>query len=463
MSAQFKKSNADHAGGRSSLGAHSNMTIRDSERSSTQGQEQNSVLGAFHGSPQSSAAVVRERNAPRFQTQTGTTSVNQTESQDPALQMSRFAIASNEEKAQTTASPAKLEHSRRKMDELADENARLRNELKALQNERATVPDVDEMLSDLITTQKELEEKKDELMRKESELLALRREVDRLSTELDGKTPQFTKMENLFKQRYKMAMENKETELLDLQQKVNRLSAELEQKAAMPKNETEVLGLRQKVSQLTTDLGEKEEQLRHKDDALTKQEVNWKAKLQDTRERLEVESRERHESMRAKMAEQQKQREDAEGRLKELQAKQHSVDPLDENRRLADSKEAATLAQVEVEKRKAEQYRQELRKLRTEHAIMSQAAEDSSRMEIDSQALQQMQASHAAELEELRRMSNFFKNNSERLSKQIKEEMATSRRLQDSVQAKNREVEDQRSLIQAQRLQIEEFRNRFSR
>lgn len=453
MSAQFKNSNADYAGGRSSLGAHSNMTIRDSE---------NSVLGAVHGNPQSSAAVIRERSAPKFQTQTGTTSANQTEIQDPAPQILGFAIASNEEKAQTTASPARLEHSRRKMDELADENTRLRNELKALRSERVALPDVDEMLSDLITTQKELEEKKSELTRKESELLALRRDVDRLSTELDEKSPQFTKMENLFKQQYKKAMENKEIELMDLQQKVNRLSAELEQKVAIPKNEADVLDLRQKVNQLTTDLEEKEEQLGHKDDALTKQDVNWKAKLHDIRERLEVESRERHESTQAKIAELQKQREDAEGLLKDLQAKQRSVGQLDEEQRLADSKEAAALAQVEVEKRKAEQYRQELRQLRTEHALMSQAAEDSSRMAVDAEALQQMQASHAAELEELRRMSNFFKNNSERLSKQIKEETATSRRLQDSVQAKDREVEDQKSLIHAQRLQIEEFRNCLS-
>lgn len=463
MRAQSKKSNADHAGKRGSLGAHSNMTIGDSEQPSTQGQERSSIPGPYHGKPQVSAAVVRERNAPKFQTRSGTTSVTQTEIPDPAPEILRFDIASNEEKAQTTASLAKVEHSRREMDELADENARLRNELKALWNERVIVPDVDEMLSDLIKTQKELEEKKEDLTRKESELLALRRDVDRLSTELDEKNPQFTKMENLFKQRYKKIMENKETELLKLRQQVNRLSAELEQKVAMPENETEVLGLRQKVSQLTTDLEEKEEQLRHKDDALTKQQVNWKAKLHDARERLEAESRERHESMRAEIAEQQKQREDAEGRLKELQAKQRSTDQLDENRRLADSKEAAALAQVEVEKRKAEQYRQELRQLRTEHAIMSQAAEESSRMEIDSQTLQQMQASHAAELEELRRMSNFFKNNSERLSKQIKEEMATSRRLQDSVQAKDRELEDQKSLIHAQKLQIEEFRTRFSR
>lgn len=463
MSAQFKDSNTDYAGGRSSLGAHSNMTIRDLERSRTQGREHNSLLGAFHGNPQASTAVVRERSAPQFQTQTGTTSVNQTEIQDPAPQILRFAIASNEEKAQTAASPARLEHSQRRMDELADENTRLRNELQALRNERVAVPDVDEMLSDLIATQKELEEKKGDLTKKECELLALRLDVVRLSTELDEKGPQFTKMENLFKQRYKKAMENKKAELMDLQQKVDRLSAELEQKVAIPKNETEVLDLRQKVSLLTTDLEEKEEQLRHKDDALTKQEVNWKAKLHDIRERLEAESRELHESMRAKIAELQKQREDAEGRLEDLQAKQRSVGEMDEKQRLADSKEAAALAQVEVEKRKAEQYRQELQQLRTEHALMSQAAEDSSRTGIDAEALQQMQASHAAELEELRRMSNFFKNNSERLSKQIKEETATSRRLQDSVQAKDREVEDQKSLIHAQRLQIEEFRNRPSR
>ena len=458
MSAQFKKSDIEHAADRASLRADTrNMTIRGSERSSTQGQEQNSVPGAFHVKAQLGAAVIGERNA-KLQ------SLNQTGIQDAEPQILEFANPSNEEKTQTTASSGKLENSRRKMDKLVDENTRLRIEIKALQNERDAAHDaLDKMLSDLLTTQKELEEKKDDTVRKETELSVWRRNVDRLSTELEEKKHQSTTMEKLSMEREKEAMEKKETELLELKQKVNRLSAELKEKVATPKDETEVLDLRRKVDKLTAELEEKEEQLRKRDNALMEQEKSWQAKLYDARERLEAKLREQHEGTRAEIAEQRMQLEKAEAQLQELQAKQRSVDEQEMNRRLAESREAALLSQVEAEKSKAERHLQELQQLRASHAAMSQTVADNRKAENDAQALQQLQASHATELEELRRLSNFFKNNSERLSRQTRELMATNRSLQDSFQAKDREIEEQASQVYVLRLQLEELQNHFSR
>ena len=458
MSIQFKKSNFENAADRAPLRADArNMTVRSSERSSTQGQEQNSALGTFHVKAQLGAALVGERNA-KLQ------SLNQTRIQDAESQLFEFTSPSNEEKTQMTASSGKLETSRRKTDKLVDENARLRAEIKALQNERDAAHDaLYKMLSDLITTQKELEEKKDDTVRMETELLGWQRNVERLSTELEEKNHQSTAMEKSFMKREKKAIEKKDAELLDVKQKVNRLSAELKEKVALPKDETEVLALRRKVDKLTAELEEKEEQLKKRDNALIEQEESWQAKLYEAGERLETKLKEQDDGTRAEIAEQRVQLKKAEAQLQELRAKQCSVDEQEMSRRLAESREAALLSQVEAEKIKAEQHLQELQQLRASHAAMSQTVVDSRKAENDAQTLQQVQASHAAELEELRRLSNFFKNNSERLSRQTRELMATNRSLQDTFQTKDREIEEQASQIYVLRLQLEELQSHFSR
>lgn len=166
--------------------------------------------------------------------------------------------------------------------------------------------------------------------------------------------------------------------------------------------------------------------------------------------------------MQAEIAAQQMRRKEAEARLQELQAKQHSVGRQDENRRLAESKEAAALSQVIFEKSRAEQYLQELRQLRELHAAVSQIETDHSRTGNDSQALQELQESHDAELEKLRRVSNFFKNNSERLSRETRKITATNRSLQESLQAKDQELEEQTSLIHALSVQIQELESHLS-
>ena len=74
--------------------------------------------------------------------------------------------------------------------------------------------------------------------------------------------------------------------------------------------------------------------------------------------------------------------------------------------------------------------------------------------EDNSRAINQLKASHAAELAELRRISNFFKNNSERLSKQTKEMMAENRILKESVQTKDGEAQEQASIVYALKLQL---------
>lgn len=74
-----------------------------------------------------------------------------------------------------------------------------------------------------------------------------------------------------------------------------------------------------------------------------------------------------------------------------------------------------TLSQVHDEKAKTLQYLHEVQQLRAETS-----EKEAIKTEENCQALEQLKASHDAELVDLRRKSNFFKNNSDRLSKQTK-------------------------------------------
>ena len=85
-----------------------------------------------------------------------------------------------------------------------------------------------------------------------------------------------------------------------------------------------------------------------------------------------------------------------------------------------------------------------------------------SAMQIDSsenatKLIEELQASHAAEVEELRRLMAFFKSNSERLSRESRELRSTNRTLMESVESKDRELEDQVSHIHAIETQLEEY------
>ncbi|KAH0561972.1 hypothetical protein GP486_003323 [Trichoglossum hirsutum] len=181
-----------------------------------------------------------------------------------------------------------------------------------------------------------------------------------------------------------------------LRQTASSLSTELEEKRITRRDIQQSSELEQAVSKLKTEIREKDIQLRERDHILREREVDWKVELH---------------ALNEKLSQQQRRCEDAVAELHELQA--------------------ADTSQAKSEKAKALQYLQELQQLRAD--ISEKKVED------NSQALDQLKASHAAELAELRRISNFFKNNSERLSKQIKEMMAENRVLKESIGAKDRE------------------------
>ncbi|KAH8585936.1 hypothetical protein B0O99DRAFT_645853 [Bisporella sp. PMI_857] len=67
--------------------------------------------------------------------------------------------------------------------------------------------------------------------------------------------------------------------------------------------------------------------------------------------------------------------------------------------------------------------------------------------------LEEAQALHSTELSESRHLTQFFKNNSERLSREVRELQENTRRLVESCEAKDREIEDQLAHIYALRME----------
>jgi predicted nucleic acid-binding Zn-ribbon protein len=91
--------------------------------------------------------------------------------------------------------------------------------------------------------------------------------------------------------------------------------------------------------------------------------------------------------------------------------------------------------------------------LQRSHHELSQAAHET-RSRVDNQAAQQLQASHAA-LNDARQMEGFWKENSEKLSKKNKEVMDQARNLQNALDSKSREVDQQKSIIETLQLHMQ--------
>jgi chromosome segregation ATPase len=282
--------------------------------------------------------------------------------------------------------------------------------------------------------------------------------------------------------RQKGVMKKQKTQLEQLQHNVSNLSAELKEsrtrQTMVPPNPEQ----EQTVGMMRTEIREKELQLKEKDQILREREMDWKVEL--------------HE-LKGKLTQQQMQHEKAVNELHELQATAISQD----NGQLAaatsqteaekaraeqyfhelqhlKTTHAQTLSQIESEKAKTQQVVQELQQLKTMHAeALSQVEAEKAKtqqyaqelqqlkatsaetatVKDNSQLLDQLKAAHATELAEIPRISDFFKNNSERLSRQMKDMMAENHTLKESIKTKDREAQEQASHINAIELQMRGF------
>ncbi|MCJ1360026.1 MAG: kinetochore protein slk19 [Icmadophila ericetorum] len=438
------------------------MNIIELDQSPRQGSEAKAVFAESSIKSHLSAGLVRDRNVPRLQSDVGRNSIDQRESQASKMQILNPSNSENSkpsnEKSKHIVSNSRIGALPQKTKKMADENSRLRIEIGNLVNERDTARDaLEKMLSDLITAQSELEEQSGEMARKETTLLELQQKFDGLLAELEEIKCQSTNERSLFLEREKQAMAE-EAEMQELQAKVSKLSARAVEEKFTLKDENGVLDLKEKVENLTVALEKKDEQLREKDNMLKEQDRGWKATILDIRARVEANYNEQAKGAQAAIRQLQKLHESAEERVQDMQIAQSS---LDESRRLVESQGTAALLQIEGEKRKAEQYLQELQQLRASHAAMAQREAENRIKEVDFQTLQELTQSHAAETANLRQRLDFFKNNSERLSKENKTWIAEVRSLKETVDIKTREIEDQGSIIYALRAQTQEYQRHF--
>lgn len=319
------------------------------------------------------------------------------------------------------------------MEKLAAENARLKAELNTLRNERDTSYDaMDKMLSDLMTTQEELEAVKSQMETRELELEDFQGNVTRLLKELEARDDQVAKLQRLAcTQDY--TADN--TQVRNLQRQNEHLFVRLEDEASTHMIDKELLERGRKVDDLTAALEEKHAQLKEKEAALDNQEKSFQAELMEQEER-----------MRAEIVESQTKLKEAGSQFQMLKSEQKSTEKRQRKER--QEREAITteaLGLYAAEKQKAENCLAELQKLR--------AIQADSKAEEDVRALQ----AHNTELDSLRRMSNFFKANSERLSRQLKDLQVKSRDLEEADQTKDKEIDEQASLIYALKVQLQEL------
>ena len=425
---------------------HINMNIIELDQSPRQGSEAKAVFAESSIKSHLSAGLVRDRNVPRLQSDVGRNSIDQRESQASKMQILNPSNSENSkpsnEKSKHIVSNSRIGALPQKTKKMADENSRLRIEIGNLVNERDTARDALES---------------GEMARKETTLLELQQKFDGLLAELEEIKCQSTNERSLFLEREKQAMAE-EAEMQELQAKVSKLSARAVEEKFTLKDENGVLDLKEKVENLTVALEKKDEQLREKDNMLKEQDRGWKATILDIRARVEANYNEQAKGAQAAIRQLQKLHESAEERVQDMQIAQSS---LDESRRLVESQGTAALLQIEGEKRKAEQYLQELQQLRASHAAMAQREAENRIKEVDFQTLQELTQSHAAETANLRQRLDFFKNNSERLSKENKTWIAEVRSLKETVDIKTREIEDQGSIIYALRAQTQEYQRHF--
>ncbi|KAH6678222.1 hypothetical protein B0J14DRAFT_582205, partial [Halenospora varia] len=319
------------------------------------------------------------------------------------------------------------------MEKLAAENARLKAELNTLRNERDTSYDaMDKMLSDLMTTQEELEAVKSQMETRELELEDFQGNVTRLLKELEARDDQVAKLQRLAcTQDY--TADN--TQVGNLQRQNEHLFVRLEDKASTHMIDKELLERGGKVDDLTAALEEKHAQLKEKEAALDNQEKSFQAELMEQEER-----------MRAEIVESQTKLKEAGSQFQMLKSEQKSTEKKQrKERQEREAINTEALGLYAAEKQKAENCLAELQKLR--------AIQADSKAEEDVRALQ----AHNTELDSLRRMSNFFKANSERLSRQLKDLQVKSRDLEEADQTKDKEIDEQASLIYALKVQLQEL------
>ena len=295
-----------------------------------------------------------------------------------------------------------------------DEMFRLRKELEEAKKARDEAVQIKDMMAeDLLTTQEEVQEKEDEVRKISKEVWAWRDKAERLSNQVK-------------EQKTRQSLMGTET-----------VSASTREVNA--KKETEQLQMRQQIKQLTAALAEKDAQFMEKAYMVTGSEDQLQSSIREAQLRFDLELKQKEGQLRLELAEEQKLRQAAEAEL-------NSTKDYYESRHRDIEQLASTKLQEEKKRSQA-----------TESALNDQM----NRMEIDSMSQQQQEelvATYEAEIRDQRQRCNQFKKTSERLTTQIKQAVEARKDLERSDKEMRQEIEDMKSQIAAQQLQLREYR-----
>src|SRR5271155_1884778 len=222
MSSRFQTTSSGQASSQSIAKAASNMVLRGSHQSLGLDQTLGSNMKGIEALPQPGFVSARESIGPGQPAQDQNHKYS-TGTSNHAMQSYKAYDPRN---AGPMIAPSERPDSRApSMSSLADQNAQLTKKLKALRTEHDEPRNaLEKMLSELLKTESSLEEKEAEISKQSVELVTLREDVARLSAELKDKTPQFSKMEQLFKKREAANSAKKDGEIRALQEEVDRLS-----------------------------------------------------------------------------------------------------------------------------------------------------------------------------------------------------------------------------------------------
>ncbi|KAJ9655650.1 hypothetical protein H2198_005548 [Neophaeococcomyces mojaviensis] len=221
----------------------------------------------------------------------------------------------------------------------------------------------------------------------------------------------------------------------------------VQEEPKMSQDQQKLLHLRRTTSSLEETLAHVDEQLRQKNSALKDLNTYWESKTQDMKQKIETEIKNQFERAETTSQQQLQQRyRAAEARAQELEAKLRSSEQQDQKVHEAEVKAADALSKVELQRQEIQTYLQQLELLKGSNAGLTHTLEEG-----HNNALEQMKASHTAEIDEARRLLTFFKSNSERVSRKNQEAMAENRKLQQSLVVKTQQVEEQSSVISALR------------
>ena len=363
--------------------------------------------------------------------------------------------ANQMEKQQSLSSPpsAKGLRSRRVLEDLVAQNSCLRDEVKTIQSRQADA--LDRMVTDLVKTKSELRAKDDRLSgqqgvieKQNTELEQLRRDVNNMSAELQDTRLAQSETQNSAK----------------LQQAIGQLTTEMREKDLQLREKDQIL--REREFELRAMRGQLEqEQKQRGKDAVEMQELQNMINDQDHTQRTKDDSQLETERFRTETLEQEVQdlRIAHASALSQIDTGNARVQQyLDELSQYKATQDAAQ-STIDAERAKSRRYLQEIDQRNVVHKVLQSQIEagEAKTQELTkelnnlqasfqrtvaetrdkSQAQEQLEASHADDLAEVRRMAKFFKKNSEASTRKAKGLEAEIQSLKQSLQ-RNREVEE---------------------